>query len=248
MPTRGASAPGYAPSPDLSGMRGGPGRREMDLSRVSPRTPSGAGPTPVSGLPCRARVLRSREADSAAAIPNTPTGAGAAAWWMEPPLDAVIHRLKYGGVPALAVPLGDSDRETSTAPRRGGGALGAPSPHPAAGAGLRSGGAPGPGARGPLGTPLCPGDGGAVPGNPCPGPPPLGGPPPQRGSGVHRPPAGLGRRTPLGARGRCPDFRIHPGRGIPEAARGRGEGRGSGGSGPRMRRMATPVEKARGSC
>lgn len=58
-------------------------------------------------LACRLekRVNHGREAGLDCHVQEHGTWRGRAAFWMEPPLDHVIHRMKYAGCPALASPL-----------------------------------------------------------------------------------------------------------------------------------------------
>ena len=58
-------------------------------------------------LACRfeERKAKGREAGLDCRIPEHDSWQGRAAFWMEPPLDHVIHRLKYSGCPGLARPL-----------------------------------------------------------------------------------------------------------------------------------------------
>jgi ComF family protein len=51
------------------------------------------------------RAHRGREAGLDCSVGAHAVWRGRAAYWMEPPLDAVIHRMKYGGAPGLARPL-----------------------------------------------------------------------------------------------------------------------------------------------
>jgi ComF family protein len=59
-------------------------------------------------LACRLgeRKAKGREAGLACSVREHAAWWGGAAFWMEPPLDRVVHRMKYGGCPALARPLG----------------------------------------------------------------------------------------------------------------------------------------------